>query len=86
MTLDGDRKAFAVIGERLIGDDICLVGVLTGKQVRVLPLGLDLAENIAVIVLVRVVKRMGLIGRGLIDRKNLFINSFARYICPANRS
>ncbi len=85
-TLDGDRKAFAVIGELLVGDDICVVGILTGKQVRVLPLGLDLAENIVVILLVRVVKRIGLIGRGLINRKNLLINSFVGYICPTNRS
>ena len=71
MILDGDRKAFAVIGEFLVGDYIRVVGILTGKQVRSLPLGLDLAENIVVIVLVRVVKRIG-----PIDRKNLLINSF----------
>ena len=81
-TLDGDRKSFAVIGELLVGDYVRVVGILTGKQVRSLSLGLDLAENIVVIVLVRVVKHTGLIGRGLIDRKNLLKICIARCICP----
>lgn len=61
LVLDGNRKAVAVIGELLVGEDGRVVGVLAGEQVNALPLGLDLAENKAVILLVRVVKRIGLI-------------------------
>lgn len=79
LTLDGDGKALTVIGDRLVGEDSPVVGVLAGEQVGSLPLGLELAENEVVICLVCVVKRIG-----LIHGKLLLPHYVAGGIGPAN--